>query len=78
MITQLDGDMVRTETVLPNGKTLYAEINIRENKTFTVGENIRDEGDMFLSREFFMGNREHREAKRTDVFCTELSLGDGK
>lgn len=34
MITQLDGDMVRTETVLPNGKTLYAEINIRENKTF--------------------------------------------
>lgn len=44
----------------------------------TVGENIRDEGDMFLSREFFMGNREHREAKRTDVFCTELSLGDGK
>ena len=26
MITQLDGDMVRTETVLPNGKTLYAEI----------------------------------------------------
>ena len=34
MITQLDGDMVRTETVLPNGKTLYAEIDIRENKTF--------------------------------------------
>ena len=32
MITQLDGDMVRTETVLPNGKTLYAEIDIRENK----------------------------------------------
>ena len=33
MITQLDGDMVRTETVLPNGKTLHAEIDIRENKT---------------------------------------------
>ena len=40
MITQLDGDMVRTETVLPNGKTLYAEIDIRENKV----ENIVAEG----------------------------------
>ena len=55
MITQLDGDMVRTETVLPNGKTLYAEIG--KIKLFTVGENIRDEGDMFLSREFFYGQQ---------------------
>ena len=32
----------------------------------------------FTTTDVYKRQREHREAKRTDVFCTELSFGDGK
>lgn len=59
MITQLDGDVVRTETVLPNGKTVYAEIDIRENKVENiVADGFPQEYSIDISHDIIIGAQE--------------------